>query len=135
MNMCPLSVLGVLGVSVLGVLGVSVLGVSVLVVSVLVVSVLGMSVIGVKHLTQSVDTCHVLFMLKQVHLPVLGSNLPVLGSSLPVLGTILQVFFSVDLEFPRFASYQVGRSGWCQFFSSNLNLSNLNLSNPILSVY
>ena len=37
MNMCPLNVLGVLGVSVLGV-------------SVLVVSVLVMSVIGVKHL-------------------------------------------------------------------------------------
>ena len=38
----------------------------------------------VGHLSQSMDTCHVLLKLKKVHLPVLGTNL----------------FFPFDLEFP-----------------------------------
>ena len=38
---------------------------------------LGVNVIGVKHLTQSVDTSHVLLVLKKVYLLILGSNLHV----------------------------------------------------------
>ena len=81
-----------------------------------------MLLVYVKHLTQSVDTCRVIYVEK--------STSPGFRRQSPGFRHQFQGVFSVDLEFPRFASYQVGRSGQCQFISSNLNLSN-----PILSVY